>query len=122
FVWDFIARRVDTGVPVARQRIGSPAEIEIAVFVRRIDMNIRLPSNRTLFDVLTDPTLPAGERRLPVAVDSNGVPTGNGTNGSGGLPTQDAYAIPLTLLAEFDDHIDPERRGIRLRGSGPQVA
>jgi prepilin-type N-terminal cleavage/methylation domain-containing protein len=123
FVWDFIARRVDVGVDPVRQRIGRPAEMEIAVFVRRIDLNIRLPRDRTLFEVLTDRTIPEADRRLPVAIDRNGVPTGNGTNGSGGgRPTEDAYSAPLTLRALFELHFSADRKTLYLVGSGAQGA
>jgi prepilin-type N-terminal cleavage/methylation domain-containing protein len=136
FVWDIIARRVNTsgaasvGTPVNRS--DAPAQIQVAIFVRRIDMNIRLPrragANRTLtlYEVLTgnlDPSLPGGalgtlERRLPVAVDRDGLPTGNGTNGDlTGDPTFNAYAAPLTLDASFPTGGIRERLDL----SGPPV-
>jgi prepilin-type N-terminal cleavage/methylation domain-containing protein len=116
FVWDFVARRIDTDVPFIRQRVDAPAEIEIAVFVRRIDMNIRLPQGRTLFQALADPTVPAVERRLPVAVDRYGVPTGNGTNGDlAGNPIEGAYAVPQMLIAEWLT-TDATRRTLVLQG------
>jgi prepilin-type N-terminal cleavage/methylation domain-containing protein len=116
FVWDFVARRVESDLPFARRRVEAPAEIEIAIFVRRIDLNIRLAQNVTLFQALTDPSLPLLQRRLPVAVDRSGVPTGNGTNGDlTGNPVEAAYAVPLTMDAEWDPS-DATRRTLVLRG------
>ncbi|MBL9031865.1 MAG: hypothetical protein JNM80_09170 [Phycisphaerae bacterium] len=115
FVWDVVARRARFGsrslspyLPVG----GMPAcyypqvsscppfsnpqppvrwcdqadQVQVAIFVRRIDLNIKSPRRpaaarqpTTLYDLLTGaPGVPASDRRLPVAVDTAGRPTGNG--------------------------------------------
>ncbi|MFN0133094.1 MAG: prepilin-type N-terminal cleavage/methylation domain-containing protein [Phycisphaerales bacterium] len=64
-----------------------PDEVQVALFVRRIDLNIKSPKRpisarqpTTLYDLLTGaPGVPAVDRRLPVAVDPvTKRPTGNG--------------------------------------------
>lgn len=100
YVWDVMARRV-------RVPDGQPRQIQVALFVRRIDLNIRVPRQTapgqyqwTLYDVLTgtvpqgQAALPAGSQRLPVAIDgTSGLPTGTG---------QGEYAAPLVLDVVFD--------------------
>lgn len=80
FVWDFTARRVKTG-------LGEPRMIQVALFVRRIDPNIRVPRDQTLYDVLA-----AGDA-LPIAVDVDGLPTLNGVGD---------YAAPRVLDITFN--------------------
>jgi type II secretory pathway pseudopilin PulG len=63
FVWDFVGRRL----PLAA---GQPQQIQMAVFVRRIDPNIRVPVGRTLYQVLTQ-ALPEEQWRVPVGVVAN---------------------------------------------------
>lgn len=97
FVWDFIARRVATAA-------GQPMQVQAAVFLRRLDSGIRVPEKPsgqqyqwTLYDVVTGtvpqgpPTasLPAGARRVPVAVDGQGYPTGNGVGDYAGVRVMD---------------------------------
>lgn len=71
FVWDFAARRV------------GPNQIEIAIFVRRIDMGITLsqPGKKkyTLSHALVGDGVRASYRRVPVGADATGRPTLNGT-------------------------------------------
>lgn len=77
FVWDFVPRRSTTG------------SIQLAVFVRRIDTGIRVPSGRTLSDLLL--RVPSDPEVHPVGRDpSTGEPTLNGTG---------EYAIPLSARA-----------------------
>src|SRR5690606_122403 len=92
FVWDFAARRV-------RTELGEPRKIQVVLFVRRIDPNIRVPrgenpsTNRpyTLYDVL------AAGTALPVAVDrGDGLPVPNGN------PADHAYAAPQVLEVTFN--------------------
>lgn len=86
FVWDFVARRVPT-LP------GEPYKLQIALFVRRLDPSIRVPQGNTLLDVLTGSNgVSAGQRRVPVAVDSSGLPTRNGDG---------EYAQPVILNAQL---------------------
>lgn len=123
FVWDIVARRVDSRrQPGDRFRIDNPAEMQVAIFVRRIDLNIRVPQGRTLFQVLTDTTLPANERRVPVGVASTGttqgMPTRDGTNGTAAAPTIGAYAAPLVLDANaVIDPITGLRNRMELSGN-----
>jgi hypothetical protein len=117
YVWDFVARRVDTGVPhpTAGDPILNPRSeldrvrlamtyfddaVELAVFVRRIDNGIRVPSGQRLHEVLRYRADPGGggvlpPTRVPVAADGNGLPTfdGAGANGTN-------YSRPLTCSFE----------------------
>lgn len=77
FVWDFVPRRSATG------------SIQLAVFVRRIDTGIRVPSGRTLSDLLL--RIPSDPELHPVGRDpATGEPTLNGTG---------EYAIPVSARA-----------------------
>ena len=84
FVWDFIGRRVATAE-------GQPMQLQLAVFLRRLDAGIRVPEQPTagayqwtLYDVVTNtvppgaPGLPSGSERRAVAVDNQGYALGNG--------------------------------------------
>ena len=64
YVWDMVIRRVDTGRTAVRgsgdglrrvrtEDVGD-LPLEVAVFVRRIDLGIRVPDGFTLSDVLAD--------------------------------------------------------------------
>lgn len=104
FVFDFAARRIDTGV----QRAANPNDqsyvnfasnddqIEIAVFVRRIDSSIRVPLDSSLTNVLLARNLGPGQRRVPVASDDENRPT---NDGQGLLNSLNYSGI---LLANFD--------------------
>ena len=104
FVWDFIARRVRTG-------LNEPHQIQLAIFVRRIDPNIRVPNGLTIYEVLsgfragTLAVLSAPDRRLPVAV-ATAPPATAGLPSLNGLGD---YAAPLVLDLE-DTCLDPQRR------------
>lgn len=104
FVFDFAGRRIDIGT----QRASNPTnstfvnfasnddQVEIAVFVRRIDSSIRVPQGSSLANVLLNRNLAPGQRRVPVAADAANRPTNDGQ----GLPTGLQYSG--LLLANFD--------------------
>lgn len=103
YVWDIVPRRVDVGGdpsdPLAQP--GGPRQLQLAIFVRRIDSGIRVPRdsrNLTLLDVLAQVGVSSSERRSPVAVDSNGRPTRTGADENG----NPNYALPLALGVDFD--------------------
>lgn len=112
FVWDIVARRV----PVAA---GEAPRLQVALFVRRIDLNIRLPRGLraggrtvTLLDVLTDWTnviTTDQERCVPVAMDSPTSTSSQARTNSCGVPTNRGtadgtryYASPIYVAAEYD--------------------
>jgi prepilin-type N-terminal cleavage/methylation domain-containing protein len=89
YVWDIVCRRMATPA-------GEPWRLQAAVFVRRLDMNIRLPIGQvpgsnpprswSVYDVVTGhPSLPAGAAKVPVAVDSQGYPTNTGAGDYAGV-------------------------------------
>ncbi len=104
FVWDFVARRVagggaPRGTGVDRTLRYNDDQIELAIFVRRIDVGIRTPVGRRLADVLTGRNgVTTEERRLPVTVDSNGLPRRDGriVDGGGYSPI---LRMPFTRVA-----------------------
>jgi len=85
FVWDVVARRHPTG------------PTEFAVFVRRIDDRIAVPSGQTLPQVFLNPN--ANQRPLPLAVDIN---NGRLQTPLANAPNQ-AYPAPQSLDAYADD-------------------
>jgi hypothetical protein len=131
FVWDFVARRAEFGDLYARnpllssqerdKYIGKPDVIQIVVFVRRIDQNIRMPRvvGATLRDVLLAASRSAQglltnivnvtDERLPVAVDTTGLPTNNGVGD---------YSLPILVRANFDPTVVARNR-IRMDTSDP---
>lgn len=85
YVWDIVGRRRadnDGPVPVDFDRV--VGHLQVAIFIRRIDPGIRVGAGLTLHKVLTDPSVPSGDKRRPVAVDSaSGLPTRNGVGDYG---------------------------------------
>jgi hypothetical protein len=64
-------------------------QLQVVVFVRRLDQNIRVPAGSTLFDVVTGNA--GANSRFPVAVDAaSGLPTNNGMG---------KYAEPVLVAA-----------------------
>lgn len=92
FVWDVVARRAPG--PVAR---GGP--LQGAIFVRRIDPNLRLPAGKSLSDVLLPKTAPTisdpavRPERFPLAVDQTGRPVADDGR------SDKSYAHPVSMLA-----------------------
>lgn len=131
FVWDFVARRVPPArVPRTRTAdeafslselpvISTDESLQVAVFVRRVDQNIRVPSGTNsvtnepykLFDLLTW-RLPGGatdpNRRLPVAIDADALPTNAGFDPRN-AGTDPVYSPIISLRAQFDPQNRPER-------------
>jgi len=110
FVWDLALRA------------SGPGQVEVAVFTRRIDAGIRIPTaassgikQYTLSHVLTgEPSVPAANRRVPVAVDKNGRPTLTGLNESGS--NKNAYSPLVTVSPVNPESGDPENL-LRLNSS-----
>ncbi len=107
FVWDFIGRRVQTAP-------GEPRQLQVAIFVRPLDLNIRIPRGVhqtrpptpiTLRDVVLNRGLAAtSDARVPVcsypksAGTQQFLPTNAGVLGSG-VPS---YSEPVFVDAQFD--------------------
>lgn len=96
FVWDFSARRVPSNWQLEGDDPDTlKPEIEIVVFVRRIDPGIRPSGGKTLWNLLVDPSDPFWEPDfLAVGEQMNtGLPTLNGTG---------VYSLPKRLDVRFD--------------------
>lgn len=144
YVYDFVVRRVDTGiglVPRGNVRtyekliLGSRLDevpLEMAVFVRRVDRNIRVPLGVSIREALTgvsddpDNDDAVTERRFPLAVSGNDfckiVPNGKPTTANTvySIPVA-AYLRPESLLQSDPqsgvwDLFDPG--SLRMTGSG----
>lgn len=111
FVWDVAVRRVERGATGDLSDDG----LQVAVFMRRIDRNIRLGADQTLFIALggdpgVDPDL------LAVAADNDDFPTNNGVG--------EKYSVPLVADMEFrydddnDELLDRDRLYISNRDEG----
>jgi prepilin-type N-terminal cleavage/methylation domain-containing protein len=96
FVWDIAVHRVPdfNGATDATRD-----DLEVAVFVRRLDPRIKTPAGMSVYQVLTGEAgagVPNGDRRRPVGVFTSGVdaelPTGDGTGD---------YARPITADVEY---------------------
>jgi prepilin-type N-terminal cleavage/methylation domain-containing protein len=96
FVWDFAARRVYSGGTVA-DPLGM-RQCQLVIFVRRIDLGIRVPRGFTLRDVLTGTNgVSSAQRRAPVAVNAAGQPTQTGEDGKGTAN----YSLPVAMNVAF---------------------
>lgn len=146
YVYDFVVRRVDAGIGlvprgnartyeklVRLDRVGE-LPVQMAVFVRRVDRNIRLPQGVSIREALTgvndDPDvstpIPNSERRFPLAVRSDDLCqiVNNGKPASGDV----VYSRPVAAFIRNEtiqqsntqtgvwDLFDPST--LRLTGSG----
>lgn len=94
FVWDFVTRRVIAGAPT----IAADDQVQVVVFLRRIDAGIRR-GNRSLSDIFTGLGAPLAQsaRRVPVAADMEGRPTADGLGGISGGAGTPVYSQILEL-------------------------
>lgn len=90
FVWDVVPRRTINN------------DLQLAVFIRRIDTGIRVPEGFTLSDVLTGAAndFPAEGVRLPLGIDRSGRPTGEGAPVN--MANEATYALPVRLEATLE--------------------
>lgn len=125
YVWDFVARRVESAG-------GGAQNVQLALFVRRIDPGIRVPRGRTLTDVLLKRLLgttgPAGNAAARVPVGANydadpntQVPTLDGTGKYSQIMRADfvfssTVANRLTLQVGDDASGKAIRRAVRQIG------
>lgn len=86
YVYDLVVRRVDAGIgtvprgnrrryekSIPIDRLGE-VPVQIAVFTRRIDRNVRVPEGVSLRDAFTgDNGVSSGDRRFPLGVDSDNI-------------------------------------------------
>lgn len=92
FVWDYAIHRIDDGINDGTLVNGVPNDstydaMQVAVFVRRLDIRIRVPANRNMFGAIAEGAV------LPVGVDGvTGLPTNDGTG---------VYAKPFTVGVQF---------------------
>lgn len=121
FVWDFVGRRVTTPISAAAASIETPGvnieeKLQIAVFVRRVDINIRVPrgtnpqtgADYTLFDILTGNVDDDDKRRVPVAADRDGIPT------LAGIDSRDSSnPLKYSTIRSFTATFDPLNRNER---------
>lgn len=118
FGWDVAVHRLVDPEVGGQARSGSDRDadamddpIQIAVFVRRLDVRIRPARNRTMWESLTDDGLPAGDRRVPFAVDANGFPTrdGHGNSGSGNPRYSGPIKAGVRFLFDASDDVKNQR-------------
>lgn len=89
FVWDFVPRKVGSGGQV---------QLQLAVFVRRIDPNIRVPDGQRLAQVLYTGAWDRAPAAFPVAVEPSGPRAGLPSNNGKGQ-----YAVPRSLNVTVAD-------------------
>lgn len=124
FVWDFVVRRQDLGAKhpsgatqVTPNNMVSFRDdgVQVAVFVRRIDPGIRVPTGDTLREVLlgASPTY-----RVPVAASATNVPSLDGMGGDG---TNPRYSMIQPLQFVFGSDANGTRPDL-LDLTGPNAA
>lgn len=110
YVWDVAFQRVPGKRTLySNTLIAEPIDdgIRAAIFVRRIDPRIQLPEDVTYSEALTGfsrtdgSELPPEQRRLPVGESMDGIPTFDGTDGSGGLRYSAIQKVAVRF--DFDD-------------------
>jgi len=117
FVWDLIARRVPASNQASFGDLYRPTDptlsapqIELVLFLRRIDPGVRVPAGTTLFQIVTGLGVPAAQARVPVGVAEDGVPTLNG---------EGDYSVPLRLNVTFE--VFAGRRDLLLLEDSPDL-
>jgi hypothetical protein len=103
-VWDVVVRR--------RMETADPRALQVAVFIRRVDPRLR-PIPRTpprpgdteipVSEQIFSPNLSVAQRRLPVGEDNTGLPTLDGTNGSGGVQYSGVHTVGAYFYADPND-------------------
>ena len=120
YVWDVVPI-LASSVPATAQATQQPLPLRVAVFVRRIDPGIRLPTGTTLAEAIAKGTVTA------IAVDNNDRPTLDGRGRYATFFTADPTAVgsrfdtpgaPQDVL-EFDIPENPaDARNLALRQIG----
>lgn len=102
FVWDMALRRIDNGVTNQPSNPASYEDdlIQVAIFVRRIDAAIRTPGDATVTEAILSYDAPLAQRRVPVAIDTQGRPTNDGRGTVGAGPN---YSLVTTARIDFFD-------------------
>lgn len=107
YVWDAAFQRVPGKRTLSSgQLVAEPFDdgVRAAIFVRRIDPRIKTPDDigyaesLSGFSRVDGNALAPEQRRLPVGETNDGVPTLDGTDGSGGL----RYSAIQTIAVRFD--------------------
>lgn len=118
FVWDVAVQRVVDGFELDPNWVpppyvagdATPDALRFVIFLRRIDPRIRVAPGQTLLSVLTDKSLPAAQRRVPVGYDAvNDIATLDGLGATNG-PN---YSTPLTVGIQF--RYDPADNDLKFR-------
>ncbi len=115
YVWDFVVRR--------KLESDDPRALQVAVFVRRVDPRLRpIPRPSATAGNLEIPVreqllstrLAAANQRLPLGEEVDGLPTLDGTDGSGGLRYSGVHAVRADFTADAVDPVFRKRDRIRL--------
>lgn len=110
YVWDLVARRAPvTAINIATATEKDHGQLEVAVFVRRIDPRIKVPTGKTLSDVLTGAGgIKPDQFRLPVSSrpdETNANKVGEPTlDGNGEL-----YGVPILMTVEVREGSGSDR-------------
>jgi len=116
YIYDLVVRRVDVGIGVVprgnarryeksvpRERLGE-VPVQIAIFTRRIDRNIRVPKGVSLRDALTGSRgVSSADRRFPLAVkaDDHASTVNNAKTSDVGL----VYSRPIEARLRRDESL-----------------
>lgn len=106
FVWDFVPRKVGSG--------GGRTTLQVAVFVRRIDANIRVPAGKKLAQLFYTDDDQVPPAAFPVAVEVGGTRDGMPSNNGKGK-----YAVPRNMSAQTKqaDVVSGKVKIVNLKGN-----
>lgn len=122
-IWDMVPRRIYKGsnwkMPVGGTVIDAPRpsiqdDLQLAVFIRKIDSGIRVKPGSTLRNDLMS-AIRTGLGPLPLGARTNGDPTYDGTDGNGGQ----RYSWPITLSGIDDRTISEASHRVFYFGAVP---
>lgn len=95
YIWDMAVRRT-VPVPATRSEIPPGSDdVQIAVFVRRLDQRIRVPRDKSMFQVL-NPESTTDIRRWPLSVSKT-----TGLSNQDGRTDNSTYSTPIVVRVQF---------------------
>ncbi|MGD9790760.1 MAG: prepilin-type N-terminal cleavage/methylation domain-containing protein [Phycisphaerales bacterium] len=123
YVWDFVARRVQSGYsnPVTPSLDPNDAPrysddtVQIAVFVRRLDSGIRARVGTIKQTIFSGAAVPVG------ADPATGIPSYDGLGDRSTPPGRPSYSVPQLAAYAVQTGFDPSRRLLAIATATPEM-